>query len=278
MRVFLTGGTGFIGSYVLKKLLEEGHEVVAHRRNEFSKPKIKISNDINWLTKSIREILPEDFCGIDILVHLASHSVQYPYDVLANNILYNVIEPLELLGKAVEGGVRNFVIAGSCFEYGTAGERYDFIPADAPLEPTNDYATSKAMSFLAFKQFALNHKINLSYQRIFQAFGEGQPETRLWPSLKTASIQNRSVDLTLGEQVRDFVPVEEVAESLIKASLKIIGFENQGIIVENIGSGRAQSIRQFVEYWWNMWGSKGQLKFGTIPYRDNEVMRFVPKI
>lgn len=277
MKIFLTGGTGFIGSHVLKQLLALDIEVIAHRRKESSSPNIPIDGSVNWLTKPVSDIEPLDFTDVDVLLHLASHSVQYPFDTLENNIHYNVVEPLEMFEKAFHAGVSKYVVAGSCFEYGLSGERYEYIPADAPLEPTNDYATSKAMSFLAFRQFALNKSVSLSYQRIFHAFGEGQPENRLWSSIKTAALECKDLELTPGEQIRDFVPVEDVAKKLISA-LAAIKALDRAILVENIGSGSPQSISEFAKYWWTKWEARGRLRLGAISYRENEVMRFVPKL
>lgn len=277
MKVFLTGGTGFIGSHVLKQLLGLDIEVIAHRRRESSSPNISIDSSVNWLTKPVSYIEPLDFTDVDVLLHLASHSVQYPFDTLENNIRYNVLEPLEMFEKAFHAGVSKYVVAGSCFEYGLSGERYEYIPTDAPLEPTNDYATSKAMSFLAFRQFALNKGVSLSYQRIFHAFGEGQPENRLWPSIKNAALEGRDLELTPGEQIRDFVPVEDVARKLIEASI-LIDDPFPAICVENIGSGVPKSITEFAQYWWRYWKAEGKLKIGSIPYRENEIFRYTPKL
>jgi len=275
MRVFLTGGTGFIGSHVLKQLLASDIEVIAHRRKKSSCPNIPIDGTVNWLTKPVSEVEHVDFKGVDVLLHMASHSVQFPFDTLENNIHFNVLEPLRMFEKAFKAGVTKYVVAGSCFEYGLSGERFEFIPTDAPLEPTNDYAASKAMSFLAFRQFALNKGVSLSYQRIFHAFGEGQPENRLWPSIKKAALEGKDLELTPGEQIRDFVPVDEVASKLIEASVSVIDSDNF-LRIENVGSGLPQSITDFTNYWWDFWGATGNLKIGAIPYRDNEVMRFVP--
>ena len=277
MKIFLTGGTGFIGSHVLKQLLALEIEVIAHRRKESSSPNIPIDSSVNWLTKPVSDIELLDFIDVDVLLHLASHSVQFPFDTLENNIHYNVVEPLEMFEKAFHAGVNKYVVAGSCFEYGLSGERYEHIPIDAPLEPTNDYATSKAMSFLAIRQFALNKGVSLSYQRIFHAFGEGQPENRLWPSIKKAALEGKDLELTPGEQIRDFVPVEDVARGLIEATFSLIDSDN-AVRIENIGSGSPQTIAQFAKYWWEYWGAIGNLKIGELPYRGHEVMRFAPEL
>ena len=276
MKIFLTGGTGFIGSHVLKQLLASDIEVIAHRRKESSNPRILIEDPIRWLTKPVSDIDSTHFDGVDVLLHLASHSVQYPFDSLENNILYNVIEPLEMFKKAHQAGVTKYVVAGSCFEYGSSGDRFEYIPTDAPLESTNDYATSKAMSFLAFRQFALNKRVSLSYQRIFHAFGEGQQDDRLWPSIKKHALSGKDMELTLGNQIRDFVHIEIVSSKLIAACEELSNFPDEKIRIENIGSGSPQSIAQFANYWWNYWNAVGKLKLGSFPYRDNEVMRFVP--
>lgn len=277
MKIFLTGGTGFIGSHVLKQLLASNIEVIAHRRKESSIPNISIEDSIIWLTKPVSELKPKDFEGVDVLIHLASHSVQYPFDTLEKNIFFNVVEPLKMFEKAYQSGVTKYVVAGSCFEYGLSGERYEYIPIDAPLEPTNAYATSKAMSFLAFRQFALNKKVSLSYQRIFHAFGEGQPENRLWPSIRKSAKAGTDLELTAGEQIRDFVPVEEVAQIIIKTSISIDCLKDS-FHVRNIGSGSPQSIADFAKYWWEYWGAQGELKIGALAYRSHEVMRYVPEL
>ena len=276
MKIFLTGGTGFIGSHVLKKLMSSPIEVIAHRRGEDSHPKISIDQPINWLTKAVPQIEVTDFDGVDVLLHLASHSVQYPFDTLANNIHYNVVEPLEMFEKACQAGVKNYVVAGSCFEYGLSGERYEFIPPDAPLEPTNDYATSKAMFYLATRQLVKSYRVGISYNRLFHVFGPGESKERFWPSLRRAAISGQDFDMTPGEQVRAFTPVGEMAELLIEKCHWIHRTTGVSFSVSNLGSNSVMSLREFAESWWEHYEASGNLIFGKVPYRPNEVMRYVP--
>jgi nucleoside-diphosphate-sugar epimerase len=83
--------------------------------------------------------------------------------------------------------------------------------------------------------------------------------------------------MTAGEQVRDFIPVELVADAFI-AALSRSDLKPGEPQVENLGTGKPQTLRAFAEHWWKIWGAKGALRFGTLPYRPNEVMRYVPKI
>lgn len=276
MKIFLTGGTGFIGSHVLKNLLNSNIEVVSHRRKESSSPKIPIKHSIKWLTKPVSKLDPKDFEGIDVLLHLASHSVQYPFDTLENNIKFNVVEPLEMFKKACQAGVTKFVIAGSCFEYGISGEKYDYIPTNAPLEPTNDYSTSKAMAYLAFRQMAESNQVGISYNRLFHVYGPGEASNRFWPSLREAAISGKDFDMTFGEQIRDFTHVEDMANKLINECKVLYRSQILSFKTTNFGSNNIMSIKEFASKYWEKFEAKGRLNLGSIPYRDNEVMRYVP--
>ncbi|WP_298247466.1 NAD(P)-dependent oxidoreductase [uncultured Christiangramia sp.] len=277
MVIFLTGGTGFIGSHFIKSALEVGHEVIALRRSLNSKPKICLDIEPQWLFKDILEVEELDFSGVDVLVHLAAHSVIYPFDTLENCLKYNVNHPLALFKVAKNAGVSRFVVAGSCFEYGTSGERYEYIPTNAPLEPTSSYSTSKAMATLAFKQFAIDNQVCLSVHRLFQVFGEGEFKTRLWPSLKLAAKSGSDFPMTEGEQVRDFIHVLDVIDNFLEMC-KIENFENSYFKIFNVGSGKPQTILNFTKFWWHKWKAEGQLKIGDLPYRKGEIMRYVPEI
>jgi len=278
MRVFLTGATGFIGSNVLKALCEENIDTIAIRRNICSQPKIPFVHKMAWLTKSLDEIGMDDLKNVDVLIHLASHSVQHPFDSLDNCITFNVIHPLKLFKTAFAAGVKKFIVAGTCFEYGESGQSYDFIPVNAPLLPTNTYATSKAMAYLAFRQFTLDYPVAINYHRIFHVFGEGESFERLWPKIRIAAKEGVDLELSPGEQLRDFIDVVDVARQILASVKKIHLSEEKGMVVQNLGSGNPQSVKEFVTYWWKRLEAKGKLKFGAIPYRENEVMRFVPKL
>jgi nucleoside-diphosphate-sugar epimerase len=195
---------------------------------------------------------------------------------------------IRLFEKALEAGIKNWVVAGSCYEYGKSGERYDRIPVDAPLEPVGSYSTSKAAASVAIIGLANTHQANLFIGRIFQVFGEGETEGRFWPSLRKAALAGEDFPMTAGKQIRDFIPVEDVAARFLDEVLQL-SFTNENpetktqqsesvVRIANIGTGRPQTLREFSESWWNKWGAAGKLKFGAIPYRENEVMRYVPKI
>ncbi|MDP2139061.1 MAG: NAD-dependent epimerase/dehydratase family protein, partial [Candidatus Didemnitutus sp.] len=127
MKLFVTGGTGFIGSHFVKQALAAGHEVRALRRSG-SQTRIKLDREPDWLEVPFEDLEPDHFRGIEILVHLAAHSANVPYDTLENCLHWNVTVPLRMAQRALLAGVKRFVVAGTCFEYGRSGERYEFIP------------------------------------------------------------------------------------------------------------------------------------------------------
>lgn len=178
--------------------------------------------------------------------------------------------------RALLGGVKRFVVAGTCFEYGQSGDRYEFIPTNAPLEPTLSYPTSKAAASIAWAGFCREKQISLSILRIFQVYGEGEAETRMWPSLRAAAEAGKDYPMTMGEQFRDFIEVGKVADQFIHA-LSTHSHSGQPEI-RHVGSGQPQSLRSFAECWWKQWNAKGSLKIGIVPYRKGEMMRYVPRI
>ena len=112
MRIFLTGGTGFVGSHLLNCLLKNNVDITALKRNENSKTKISLNKEPKWVINSLGNLNNDILSHHDLLVHLAAHSAQPPYDNLQNCIQKNLIEPLAL-EKAYQSGIRKFLVAGA---------------------------------------------------------------------------------------------------------------------------------------------------------------------
>jgi nucleoside-diphosphate-sugar epimerase len=187
-------------------------------------------------------------------------------------LYWNVFASLQLARQAVEQGVKQFIVAGSCFEYGGSADRVGDLAIDSPLEPALSYPTSKAAASVAFLGLARELNLQLKLLRIFQVYGEGEPASRLWPSLKKAALAGQDFAMSGGEQVRDFIPVEEVARQFVEAldfSDIVSGQPN----LNHVATGRPQTLHEFAKHWWLHWGGSGKLIPGALPYRYNEVMR-----
>jgi len=276
MKLFITGGAGFIGSYVVQQALAVGHTVTALRLPGES-PKIPLSIQPRWVDGSLADDWTAELRGVEGIIHLAAVGVSPQQATWEQLFRVNVLQSMQLMSAAVAGGVKRFIICGSCFEYGLSGEKYDFIPVAAPLKPANAYAASKAAATMAALALGVEHKVELAVLRPFHVFGEGQHPSNFWPSLKKAALAGEDFPMTLGEQMRDFVSVERLAAFFVGAVSRT-DLQPGMPVIENLGSGQPQTLRAFAEHWWQHWGAKGQLLPGAIPYRANEVMRYVPLI
>jgi len=276
MKIFVTGGTGFIGSHFLKQVLAKRHEVTALRLPD-ERPKIPLATQPEWVEGSLADNWSDHLGSCEAMIHFAAVGVSPQTASWDQLYAVNVQQSLNLWLLAANARVKRIVICGSCFEYGKSGERFEFIPADAPLEPANAYAASKAAATMTALAFAVEKQIELIVLRPFHVFGEGQHESNFWPSLRKAALAGEDFPMTAGEQVRDFVPVETVADvfagALTRADLR--AGEPK---IENVGTGKPQTLRGFAEFWWKQWNAKGKLEIGALPYRANEVMRYVPQM
>jgi UDP-glucose 4-epimerase len=276
MKLFVTGGTGFIGSHFLQRALAARHEVVAQRLPG-ERPKIPFVTQPEWVEGSLADDRRDRLSACEALVHFAAVGVSPQNASWDQLFAVNVQQSLDLWRRAADAGVKRLVICGSCFEYGKSGERFEFIPADAPLEPTSAYAASKAAATMAALALAVEAHIEVIVLRPFHVFGEGQHASNFWPSLRKAALAGEDFPMTAGEQIRDFIPAEQVADVFIAALARADLCPGKPKI-ENVGTGNPQTLRSFAGHWWKQWGAKGTLKPGALPYRAGEVMRYVPRI
>lgn len=276
MKILITGGTGFIGSYVVSAAINSGHEVCVLRRPD-KVLRRDLPDDPVYLTKRLDEVSAKDLSGFDVVIHLAATGVSPQKASVSELIYWNIDATMHLLQRVREANVRRVVIAGTCAEYGSSADRYSFIPWFAPLLPCSSYAASKAAAFLASRAYAIESKLEYVYLRVFSAYGVGQYPKNFYPALRAAAISGEDFEMTLGEQIRDFVPVEKVAKDFLWAAC-MISLNAGEPLIRNIASGNPTSLKEFARSHWSQLGAKGKLKLGALPYRENEVMRLVPKL
>jgi len=272
LKLFVTGGTGFIGGHFINILPNEFEIFAIYRNKKYSK--IQLNKHVNWVNKELDYINSSDLKDIDAIIHFASAGVSPQKATWEELYYFNVHCTLKLLRAAAQAGVNKIIMAGSYMEYGLSANIHEYIPPTAALQPTTAYASSKAAAFELAHAFCLNSKISLTYNRIFSVFGEGQFIGNLWPSLQKAAKNNEDFYMTSGKQIRDFIEVEKVA----KIFLQDLNFSNKNTFlpkVKNICSGKGVSILDFAKFWWNRWGARGNLVPNKLPDRKNEPIRFV---
>ena len=276
MKLFVTGGTGFVGSHFLQRALAAGHEVIAQRRPG-SRPRLPLTREPHWVDRALDQDFDAELTGCDAVVHLASHTPNPPYAPLDECLYWNVYATTRLLQKAAAQGVRDILVAGTYFEYGVAAEGQDFVHPATEMRPSLTYPISKAAATTACLGLARHLSLRLQVLRIFQVYGEGESPARFWPSLRSAALDGRDFAMSAGVQIRDFIEVSEVARQFLSA-LAFDGVVPGQPQLRNVGTGRAQTLLDFARAWWGAWGATGQLIPGQVGLRPGELARVVANV
>jgi UDP-glucose 4-epimerase len=276
MRIFLTGGTGFIGSHFLQHALANGHDVFALRRPG-SATRIPLLRQPHWLDGALTDDWGDILSDCDSFLHLASSGVVLNSNNWIECFQINVMDSLQLLQQSISAGLKRFVIVGSCFEYGHSGERYAAIPVSAPLEPTTAYGASKAAATMAALALASEYQLNMVVVRPFHVYGDGEASQRFWPTLVSAAMSGNDLRMTSGSQVRDFQPVTDVVQQLL-SWLQNSQLKPGKPVLVNLGTGRPQSLLDFARQEWERLGAKGEILPGALEHRHDEVWRYAPMV
>lgn len=262
MKILVTGATGFIGSHVIEKLIFQKHEVIAMY---LSKDKIKIlHNNVNYvqhnLLVSSNDNLFEKFHKPDKLIHLAwSDLPNYKSRKHIENVFYHET----FIKNLCSNGLKDITVIGTCQEYGKKnGELYE---TDESY-PNTYYAIAKNILRLLIEQL----DIKLKWVRLFYTYGNGQNTQAIIPQLHRAIKKESKVfNMSKGEQIRDYLPVEKVANYIVKIAL-----QEQILGIINCCSGQPISIRGLVEKEIRKAKSEIKLNLGYYPYLDYEPFAF----
>ena len=276
MKIFLTGGTGFIGSHFINLLSLNNYHVTATYRNTIKARIPLIGNNVTWIRSALNEINIKDLYGHDLLIHLAAHTPNFPYDTEENCIYWNVTVPIDLIKLAHTAGINRIIVAGSSSEYGYSANDYKFIPIHAPLKPIGSYPKSKAMASKLINEMNISYRMNISYLRIFQVYGEGEQDNRFWPSLHKAAVSGNDFPMSSGNQIRDFIHVSEVTRKIFEEIY--LPVESGTTSYKNVASGKATRLIDFANHWWDKWRATGKLLPGRIALRETDIQRVVADI
>ena len=171
------------------------------------------------------------------------------------------------LKSLVVSGLRRCVVTGTCLEYGLqSGE----LSEDCWTQPVTPYGFAKDCFRRQLEFLAREHHFALTWARLFYTYGEGQHAGSLYPQMKAAAARgDKSFDMSDGEQLRDYLPVEEVARSLVRLALSGV---DAGTV--NVCAGRPVSVRRLAEGWIedNNWSL--ELNLGRCAYPDYEPRAF----
>jgi nucleoside-diphosphate-sugar epimerase len=201
----------------------------------------------------------------DVLIHLAWGGL--PNYTSPHHFEEELPAQYRFLKALVESGLKNLVVTGTCFEYGMqSGPLSEYIEA----RPNTPYGFAKDMLRRQLQYLQEITPFNLTWTRLFYVYGEGQANNSLLPQLKKAVERgDRAFNMSGGEQLRDYLPITQVAEDIV---LLAAARRDNGVV--NVCSGKPISVRRLVEAWIeeNAWSI--DLKLGYYPYPDYEPMAF----
>lgn len=258
MHILLTGGAGFIGSHVARLLLDAGHQVViydnlstGHKEEVDKRAKLEIGDILD------KERLTKALSGIDSVIHMAGliivpESVKDPIKYTK----VNVIGSVSLLEAMKDTGVKKIVFSSSACVYGTP-EKLP-IKEDAPLHPDNPYGASKASIESFLQAFHVNFGFDAVILRYFNPYGPGElhnPETHAIPNFIKAALLKKPIPLYWkGEQIRDFIYIEDLAQAHIDV-LKVAGYE-----IFNIGTEKGIKVKEVIDQIFQVLGYKVEIQ------------------
>jgi UDP-glucose-4-epimerase GalE len=219
MKVLVTGGGGFIGSHIVKQLIEAGHEPMVYDDFSTNKRSEELAS-VEVIEGDVRDSkkLLESLSGVDAVIHMAAfisveESVKDPLKYMENNVL----GAGSVLTAMRETGVKKIVFSSSATVYGEPKSLP--ITEDFPLSAANPYAASKVASEAICESFFQTDGFDVSILRYFNPYGPGEahdPETHAIPNFIKAAMEKKPIPLYWkGEQVRDFIFVEDLAAAHI---------------------------------------------------------------
>jgi UDP-glucose 4-epimerase len=263
MKILLTGGAGYIGSYLGRRLV--GHEVTALdnlRRGQ----REALGEGVRFIEGDIRDetTMHDATRGVEVIYHLAAESAvmaaaadpDYCFET-------NVTGTYRVLRAAQANGVKRVVFSSSREVYGECAELP--VAETAPLLPRNHYGASKAAGEMCCGAF-LNAGLEVSIVRLANVYGPGD-RGRVIPKFVHAALSGAPLTLFGTAQVMDFVWIDAVVDALVRLGT---GSYLPGPF--NIGSGKGTTIMDLARRVVAAANSTSTVEVAA--RRDVEVMRF----
>jgi nucleoside-diphosphate-sugar epimerase len=267
MKVLVTGANGFFGSALVKHLTGQDCETYAMvransdlwRMTEFMDQITLVQADLlrpDQVEQVIQEVKP------DLCFHLAWYVEPGVYLHSTRNVEY-VTASLNLAEQLARAGCRRLVVTGSVNEYDT--DR-GYLSENTPTKPTNFYAASKVALHTLLEQLSPQIDLEAAWARVFYVYGPKENEGRFFPAIITALLQGEHTRTTGGEQVRDYLHIDDAAGALWALA------ESDLTGVVNVGSGVPVTNKQVVLAIADVLGRHDLVRFGDLPYREGDPM------
>lgn len=269
MKILVTGGAGFIGSHLIKKLLEENFSAVCvDNFNNYYNPEIKEENVSRFINNSNFKLYREDIRNFEALdkifekerfdkvVHLAAmagvrNSIRYPALYSEVNI-QGTINLLELSGKYK---IKNFIFASSSSVYG-GNTKIPFSESDQVNHPISPYAATKKAGELICHTYHHLYHLNIICLRFFTVYGpSGRPDMAPYKFTRKILAGEEISMFGDGSSQRNYTYIDDITEGIYSALNKDFGYE-----IINLGGSQLISLKNFISLIENISGRKAKIK------------------
>ncbi len=239
-QVLVTGGAGFIGTYLVDRLVGQGDDIVVLdnlRRGTRAAIRHQIdAGAVRFIEGDIRDVdvLRDAMSGAGVVYHLAAQSnVMGAIEDGDYSFTTNALGTVNVLRLATELGVKRVVFSSSREVYGEA--QYTPVDEDHALAAKNPYGASKVAGEAYCRTYAHCYGLDVAILRLANVYGEGDRD-RVIPLWLEQAAAGRDLRVFGGSQVLDFVGVGTVVDAMVAASER--GLDGP----TNIGSGTGTSI------------------------------------
>lgn len=267
-RVLVTGATGFVGRHVVAALLARGCSVRAVARRLNAAQGMSWFDQVEFVSADVHDPQLDiaALCdGVDALVHLAWPGLPN-YQALFH-LEHNLMADYRFIKAAVEAGVQQVQVTGTCFEYGLQNGA---LAETLQCQPANPYGLAKHSLQQFLDTLRRQVPFTLQWARLFYLHGEGQNPNSLLAALDRAIHAGQLVfDMSGGEQLRDFLPISVAAGHLADLLMQR---DFSGVV--NVCSGQPVAVRNLVEAHCAARGANIALNLGHYPYPAHEPMAF----
>ena len=254
-KILVTGGAGFIGSHVVKKLIDHGREVVVlDNFDDFYDPRIKLENieplrDFGSFTLVEGDIRDRELLGrilgaesFEIVLHLAARAGVRPS--LKLPLLYydvNINGTINLLEACRASGVTKMIFASSSSVYGN-NRKVPFSEEDPVDEPISPYAATKKAGELICYTYHHLYGMDVSCARFFTVYGPGQrPEMAIHSFTRKISEGEEVPVYGDGTTRRDYTHIDDVVGG-IEGMMRNMG----GYRIYNIGESKTVELNRLI--------------------------------
>lgn len=253
--VLVTGATGFVGRPTVELLRRQGWTVHAIARRPPSAPAVGVVwHDLDLLSGEDLESMVSGI-GASHLLHLAWCADPGRFWSDPANLDW-LRASTRLVAAFAAGGGRHAVAVGSCAEYDWS---HGWCREDVtPLRPDSLYGSAKAAAGTAILAWGREVGVSISWARLFQVFGPGEPSGKLISSILDGLREQRRIPLSEGQQIRDFIHVHDVARALVH----LLAVDGMGAV--NVGSGLGVRVRDVALTLAGACDSLDLLDFGAI--------------